>query len=121
MFAINENGAIFAGTATGTLGQVLRSAGTGATTWGSGLGSRTTLTDLDIPSAVATCTTVTGTVTCTVGEHVEITPLQDDAAWDTGTLLVFCESANVVKVTYCAPVSGNPAATNDYFIDVTTP
>lgn len=111
-------------TAAGSTGQVLRSAGAASPTWGSGLGARTQVDNLAIGAAGATfgCATATNAVTgCAQGKHVEITPLQDDVAWDTGVLWAFCEDTDVVKVIYCGGSSADPANTNDYYIDVTTP
>lgn len=124
MFAINANPGVVINGAAGTAGQVLRSGGaSAATAWGSGLGARTDVQNLTIGAAGATfgCAVATATVTCSVGQHVEITPQQDDAAWDTGQLMAFCESTDVVKVSFCGGSSADPANTNDYFIDVTTP
>jgi hypothetical protein len=63
---------------------------------------------------------VTATATCAgvaLGTHIDIAPQQDDAAWDEGQLDAFVESANTVKVTYCADATGaDPADTNDYQI-----
>ena len=95
-------------------GDYLSSNGTSALAGGNPIltGSTTSITDLDLPNAVATCTTATATVACTVGQRVAVAPQQDDAAWDTGSLTAFCESSNTVKAVYCG--TGNPAATNDY-------
>jgi len=80
---------------------------------------RCQLDNLDIPSAAASVqANITGTCTgVALGTHVNIAPLQDDAAWDDGTLGAFVESANTVKVTFTADTTGgDPAATNDYEI-----
>lgn len=109
--------------AAGTSGQHLRSNGTSAPSWESALGVRTQADDLDIPACVNTTVTITKAVTgCSLGTHCEITPLQDDAAWDIALPLCFCEDSTNAKVVYnCGSGTANPAATNDYLFDTTAP
>lgn len=81
-----------------------------------------TLTDLDIGAAGAgAAAVVTGSCTgATLGDACQIGPVQDDAAWDEGSLTCFVESAGVVKLVYHADASGgDPAATNDYKVVLT--
>lgn len=46
---------------------------------------------------------------------ISCTPVQDDAAYDDGSLTCFIEATDTVKLVYNADdTGGNPAATNDY-------
>jgi hypothetical protein len=71
----------------------------------------------DIASAAANvCNTLAVNVAgATLGDSVICQAVQDDAAFDTGSLTCFVESAGVVKLVYCGgSAGGDPAATNDY-------
>lgn len=73
--------------------------------------------DLNIPAAGANETAVvtTSCLGAALGEIIMVAPQQDDPCWDEGTLTVFVESANTVKLVFHADVTGcDPAATNDY-------
>lgn len=78
-----------------------------------------TATDLDIGTAGAG-SAVTADVVFTgaaLGDICNIAPLQDDAAWDEGTLTCFVEGTDDVKVIFHADGTGaDPAATNDYIV-----
>lgn len=65
-------------------------------------------------AAVTADATVSGAA---LGNHCLIAPVEDDAAWDEGTLTCFVEGSNDVKIVYQADDSGgNPGASNTYRI-----
>lgn len=74
---------------------------------------KATTAAIDLGDLVAAgCSVATSNVIAdaALGDTVSVSPLLDDAAWDTGSLTAFVESAGVIKITYCAPASGAPAS-----------
>ncbi len=117
------------GVATGTsfqgiIGNVTPAAGTFTTLAGTtslAIGSGTAITKvekattaaIDLGALVAAgCSVATSNVIAdaALGDTVKVSPLLDDAAWDTGSLTAFVESAGIIKITYCAPASGDPGS-----------
>jgi len=63
---------------------------------------------INLGSAAAnTCVVDTAAVTgAALGDAVIVSPLIDDAAWDTGSLTAFVEGPASVKIVYCNPTVG---------------
>jgi hypothetical protein len=107
-FQINSSGNI------STSGTLAVGSGTAITKHTSTVTSAIDLGTLAIPG----CSTATAAVTgAAVGDTVQVVPSADGAAWDTGNLSAFVESAATVKIVYCTPTAGDPASMT-YRIDL---
>lgn len=78
------------------------------------------LVTVDLAAAAAsTCSVTTATLTgAALGDQVVCTPTADDAALDEGTFSCFVESANTVKIAYCADATGGNVASQSWRLSV---
>lgn len=81
------------------------------------ISNTTAQTDLASAGAGAAVSAVVAVTDATLGDLCTVAPVEDDAAWDNGTLTCFVESSGNVKIVFHADDTGaDPTATNTYKI-----